>query len=87
MKRAVIVHEATLLAMCKIYYHVLFKDYPYLVTRHENSIRKSIADLNTTRKLQEVESVQIYHSDLKSTMFEFNFVSTLENFEKERSGN
>ena len=87
MKRAIKVHEATLLAMYKMYFHLLLKDHPDVVARHDSSIRKSITDLNTACKLQEVESVQMHHSDLKRAMLEFNFISTMKSFDKERSGN
>ena len=87
MKRAVTVHEANILAMYEMYFLVLLKDHPDLVTRHDSSIRKSITDLNIACKLQEVESVQIHHLELKNAMLELNFVLTMKSFEKERSGN
>ena len=87
MKRAVTVHEATLLAMYKMYFHELLNDYPDLAERHGNSLRKSIIDLNTTCKLQEQENLEIHHSILKSVVLELDLPSKMKSFEKERSGN
>ena len=85
MKRALIIHEATLLAFYERYIRYLLKEYPNVLLDGGNSLLQSVVSLNSSFAVGELEDINSIHSDFRNILLRMEEI--LKEFDDERQGN